>query len=132
MLPSLLSCCHSVVLREQLLGLTSPGSPVTERLLVPHAVTPHLPAGALWPSGLLPVDPLCSFSKPRWGAAQLSGSLLGLWHYCWLLYLQPFLSVHSLFREFPKSLLKPLGNLFLLSLLVLLSFSLFSVFMPEE
>ena len=70
--------------------------------------------------------------EPRWGAAQLPGRPLSLWHYCWLLYLQSFLSVRCLFREFQKSILKLLGNFFLFSLLVLLSFSLFSVFMPEE
>lgn len=71
--PVILSLC---CLEGAALGPYLTWAPATECLLVPHPVSPQLPAGALGLSGLLPVDPLCSSSlrdsgEHRWGAAQL-------------------------------------------------------------
>lgn len=96
---------------EHLLDLTSPGKPALESPIY-WASSHHYSLSTSPSSGdsdkldcflltLCPPSACGNSSKPSWEPPITSGILPNLWRLCWLL-----LSIYSLFREFPKSILK--------------------------
>lgn len=105
--PALSLCSHMGSASQTLPHLGSqPLSPqFTEHLLIIIVYPLHLPVGTQenWIAsfGLSALLQPVELQLAQLGTSYHPGVLLNLWHLCWCL-----LSLYSLFREFPKSILK--------------------------